>query len=72
MKDTGFGFIKPAEGDRDIFFHANSLQGVAFEDLQEGDEVTFDVEQTEKGPNATNVARAGASAPASDDTEEAA
>ncbi len=58
LKDQGFGFIKPAEGDKDIFFHANSLQGVAFEELREGDEVTFDVEETEKGKNATNVQRA--------------
>jgi len=58
LKDQGFGFIKPAEGDKDIFFHANSLQGVAFEELREGDEVSFDVEETEKGKNATNVQRA--------------
>lgn len=58
LKDKGFGFIKPSDGDRDVFFHANALQGISFEELSEGDEVTFDVEQTEKGPNATNVARA--------------
>ncbi len=58
LKDQGFGFIKPAEGDKDIFFHANSLQGVTFEELQEGDAVSFEVEQTEKGQNATNVQRA--------------
>ena len=57
LKDQGFGFIKPEEGDKDIFFHANSLQGVTFEELQEGDEVTFEVEETEKGKNATNVTR---------------
>lgn len=71
LKDTGFGFIKPAEGDRDIFFHANSLQGVTFEELNEGDAVTFDVEQTEKGPNATNVARAAAGAASASDEEAA-
>lgn len=57
LKDQGFGFIKPAEGDKDIFFHANSLQGVTFEELHEGDTVSFEVEQTEKGANATNVTR---------------
>lgn len=62
LKDQGFGFIKPAEGDKDIFFHANSLQGVTFEELNEGDEVSFEVEQTEKGANATNVTRTGAAA----------
>lgn len=73
LKDQGFGFIKPEEGERDVFFHAKSLQGVAFEDLQEGDEVTFDVEETEKGPNAVNVSRGAANAaPAADDMSEAA
>lgn len=47
----GFGFITPDEGDKDIFVHASSLSG----DINEGDQVTFDLEETEKGLNATNV-----------------
>jgi len=58
IKDQGFGFIKPEEGDRDVFFHAKSLDGITFEELNEGDEVMFDVEESEKGPNAVNVTRA--------------
>ncbi len=54
-KDNGFGFIKPDDGGKDVFFHAQSLVDVAFDDLQEGDAVTFDVEQGPKGPAATNV-----------------
>jgi len=58
LTDRGFGFIKPDDSDKDLFFHANSLSGVAFEELREGDAVTFEVEDGPKGPAATNVARA--------------
>jgi len=57
-RDNGYGFIKPDNGEKDVFFHAQSLVEVAFDDLQEGDAVTFDVEQGPKGPAATNVRRA--------------
>lgn len=56
--DKGFGFITPAGQSKDLFFHSNSLVGVTFADLQEGDNVTFDVEESPKGPNAVNVQRA--------------
>jgi len=54
----GFGFIATEEGGKDLFFHSNSLVGVGFDDLREGDAVTFEVEQSEKGPNAVNVQKA--------------
>ena len=57
-RDNGYGFIKPDDGGKDVFFHAQSLVEVAFDDLQEGDAVTFDVEQGPKGPAATNVRQA--------------
>ena len=50
-----FGFITPEDGSKDIFFHATSLNGVDFSQLKAGDVVTFDVEQSEKGPRAANV-----------------
>ena len=53
--DKGFGFITVEGEDKDLFFHSNSLVGVSFEDLQEGDNVTFESEQSAKGPNAVNV-----------------
>ncbi|MBI2484137.1 cold shock domain-containing protein [Candidatus Uhrbacteria bacterium] len=56
--DRGFGFIAVAGQDKDLFFHSKSLVGVTFEELQEGDAVTFDVEESPKGPNAVNVKRA--------------
>lgn len=58
----GFGFIAPEGGDKDIFFHSNSLVGVMFNELHEGDSVSFDVEEVEKDgqmkKNAINVQRA--------------
>ena len=65
VTDRGFGFITPENGDKDIFFHANSLVGVAYEELREGDPVTFEMEDGPKGPAAGNVTRADA-APAAD------
>ncbi len=52
---AGFGFITPDEGDKDVFFHATGLEGVTFDGLQEGQAVTFDVTQSEKGPKAEHV-----------------
>jgi len=53
--DRGFGFISREGEEKDLFFHSNDLDGVTFEDLQEGAEVTFDVVDGDKGPNAKNV-----------------
>lgn len=58
LKEQGFGFIKPDEGDKDYFFHARSLVDIAFDDLREGEKVAFDVEEGPKGPAAINVKRA--------------
>lgn len=56
--DKGFGFISVEGQEKDLFFHSNSLVDVTFDELKEGDQVTFDVEESQKGPNATNVKRA--------------
>lgn len=58
VTDRGYGFIKPEEGDKDVFFHAHSLTDMSFDDLREGDAVTYEVEDGPKGPSAMNVARA--------------
>ncbi|HLG35125.1 MAG TPA: cold shock domain-containing protein [Bacteroidia bacterium] len=52
-----FGFIQAEGLDKDLFFHSNALVGVTFDELQEGDKVTFDVEDSPKGKNAVNVKR---------------
>jgi len=68
-RTEGYGFIKPAdEGAKDVFFHASSVVDVTFDELNEGDTVTFDVEEGPKGPSATNVTRAtDTAAPAAND-----
>lgn len=59
LTDRGFGFIKPEEGDKDVFFHARSLvEGLDYDSLREGDEVTFEIEEGPKGPSAINVNKA--------------
>ena len=54
IRDRGFGFITTQDG-AEVFFHRNAVQGAAFDSLAEGQEVTFDTEQGEKGPRAANV-----------------
>lgn len=56
--DRGFGFISAQGMDKDLFFHSNGLVGVSFDEIQEGDAVTFDTEESPKGKNAVNVKRA--------------
>jgi CspA family cold shock protein len=56
LVEKNFGFITPEDGSKDVFFHATSLAGVEFSALKQGDKVSFDVEQSDKGPRAINVA----------------
>ncbi|MEM8736263.1 MAG: cold shock domain-containing protein [Planctomycetota bacterium] len=55
LTDKGFGFIAPAEGGNDMFFHTSALEGVHFNDLREGQKVTYTVGEGPKGPRAENV-----------------
>jgi cold shock protein len=58
LTERGFGFIAREGEAKDLFFHSKELNGVTFDELKVGDAVTFEVVQSEKGPAATNVARA--------------
>ena len=55
--NNGFGFIKQEGEEKDLFFHANELQNVQFDELHKGDELTFEVAEGQKGLNAVNVSR---------------
>jgi CspA family cold shock protein len=50
----GYGFIEQEEGP-DVFVHHSGINAVGFKSLDEGDNVTFDIEQGPKGPAAINV-----------------
>lgn len=58
LTDRGFGFIARDGEDKDLFFHSNELQNVQFDDLREGDSVTFEIAEGPKGLNATGISRA--------------
>ena len=54
LTNKGFGFIK-TESDKDLFFHSSALQGVSFDELHEGQKVSYTEGRGQKGPCAENV-----------------
>ena len=58
LTDKGFGFIKIEGQEKDLFFHSNELVDVTFDELREGDKMTFEIAESPKGPNAVKVSRA--------------
>jgi CspA family cold shock protein len=54
LTDKGFGFIETGSG-QDLFFHMSAVQNVRFEDLKQGQRVSFTEGQGPKGPRAENV-----------------
>ncbi|MBI0577065.1 MULTISPECIES: cold-shock protein [Bacillaceae] len=55
--EKGFGFIERDGGD-DVFVHFSAIQGEGYKTLDEGQEVTFDIENGQRGPQAVNVHKA--------------
>lgn len=58
VPDRGFGFVR-GENGTEVFFHRTETSE-SFDDLQEGDEVTYDVAESAKGPRARNLRKVGA------------
>ncbi|HJA22595.1 cold-shock protein [Limosilactobacillus panis] len=54
--DKGYGFISRDEGD-DVFVHFSAIQGDGFKSLEEGQKVSFDVEEGDRGLQAANVVK---------------
>ena len=54
-ESKGFGFITPDDGSKDVFVHFSAIASDGFRTLAEGQQVTFDVEDGPKGPQASNV-----------------
>ncbi|MCW3489476.1 cold shock domain-containing protein [Dethiobacter alkaliphilus] len=52
--DKGFGFIETSEGN-DVFVHFSAIQAEGFKNLEEGQDVSFDVVEGNRGPQAANV-----------------
>lgn len=52
------GFIGQEGVEKDVFFSEAKLDGITYEDLKEGDAITFEIEESEKGPSAINIKRA--------------
>ncbi len=56
MYEKNFGFISVEDEEKDIFFHRSGVKE-DFNDIRDGDEVEFDLEDTDRGPQATNVVK---------------
>ena len=54
LTDKGFGFIEDGSGT-DVFFHKSAVEGIQYDDLQEGQQVSYNVGTGPKGPRAENV-----------------
>jgi cold shock protein len=51
----GFGFITPDDGSKDLFAHYSQIQGGGFKTLKESDKVSYEIQDSPKGPRAANI-----------------
>ena len=51
----GYGFIERTDGEKDVFVHASAVREAGLRFLNEGDEITFEVENGDKGPSAVKL-----------------
>ncbi len=54
----GFGFIAPEDGSKDVFVHISAVESSGLGNLTDGQKVSFDIEQNERGPKAVNLQEA--------------
>ena len=65
----GYGFIE-REGEEDVFVHFSSIQMEGYKALEDGEEVEFEIIQSDRGPQAANVVRSTTAAPSASDAAE--
>ncbi len=56
-EEKGYGFIEPDEGGEDLFVHYTAITGSGFRGLEEGERVSYEPAQGQKGPQAVNVSK---------------